>query len=249
MCPSVSISASNNLPSHCCLSDCSDSSHRADEEPSPAASPWPGLTMQVLKVLHCTDPRRTPTSQSYTQQSYLEVAMTDMQHRAPGHMSGHAGGWGRGPETVINLGGSGSRQATGEYTVCSDCGDSRTGGNTAGCHQVLVASTAVVCFTTAMPARKLSSSEKSGGGNSCLDVNSGPWLGIIHDVSTKLAKPTYHSSSLNLSNRRTSLNHLSHSPLRDSEFQLCTKEVQTPKPFAERPWVRCPASDPLHLTS
>lgn len=61
--------------------------------------------MQVLKVLHCTDPRRTPTSQSYTQQSYLEIAMTDMQHRAPGHMSGHAGGWGRGPETVINLGG------------------------------------------------------------------------------------------------------------------------------------------------
>lgn len=30
--------------------------------------------------------------------------MTDMQHRAPGHMSGHAGGWGRGPKTVINLG-------------------------------------------------------------------------------------------------------------------------------------------------
>lgn len=104
MCPSVSISASNNLSSHCCLSDCSDWSHRAYEEPSPAASPWPGLTMQVLKVLHCPDPRRTPTSQSYTQQSYLEVAMTDMQHRAPGHMSGHAGGWGRGPETVINLG-------------------------------------------------------------------------------------------------------------------------------------------------
>lgn len=59
--------------------------------------------MQVLKVLHCTDPRRTPTSQSYTQQSYLEVAMTDMQHRAPGHMSGHAGGWGR-PRPLSTLG-------------------------------------------------------------------------------------------------------------------------------------------------
>lgn len=40
--------------------------------------------------------------------------MIDMQQQAPSHMSGHAGGWVRGPENVVNLG---FRLKTGEYTV------------------------------------------------------------------------------------------------------------------------------------
>lgn len=60
MCPSFSISASNNLPSHCWLLR---TRVTGQMKSSPAVSPWSGLTMQVLKVLHCTDARRTPTSQ------------------------------------------------------------------------------------------------------------------------------------------------------------------------------------------